>query len=138
MATFTFSDPPTDTVSRLRLLCTDIDLSVTTGDREDWTALFSDEEYQEFYSLADNNLWRAAAMALRTIAVSKALLAKAFHIGDYSESATELDVARLLNDKAAEYDKMASQYSPYSGVQQFDHTVWALRRRTWSDELANR
>lgn len=77
-------------------------------------------------------------MALRTIAVSKALLAKAFSIGDYSESATEMDVAKLLNEKAKEYDKIAVSFSPVSTIQQFDHTVWAFRRRQKMDELANR
>ncbi len=138
MSSYTYNDPPSDTVSRLRLLCVDLDFTTTVGDRMDITTFFSDQEYEEFYSLVANNLWRAAAMALRTIAVSKALLAKAFSIGDYSESATEVDVARLLNEKSAEYEKIALNFGPYSGIQQFDWTVHAFRARQKMDELANR
>ena len=135
MATFSYADPPNDTVSRIRLLIVDIDLSVTTGDRENWTAFFSNEEIEEFYTLSANNIWRAAAMALRTIAVSKSLLAKAFHIGDYSESATEIDIANILNQKAAEYESLATSYGPLSTVQEFDYNTFSWRARQWRKAL---
>jgi len=136
MATFSYGDPPATNRDYVRLLVVDIDLTTTVGPREDWSVFFTNEEIDVFLALAVNNVWRASAIALRAIAVSKALMAKAFSIGDYSESATEIQVAETLNRKAEEFDELAVKYGgPYSSVQSFDFTNFAFRARTWRDAL---
>jgi len=63
-------------------------------------------------------------------------MAKAFSIGDYSESATEIQVAETLNRKAEEFDALAIKYGgPYSSVQSFDYGSFSWRARTWRDAL---
>ena len=139
MATATYGDPPASNRDFVRLLTVDIDLSSTPPvvvDRKEWSVFFSDGEIDVFLALAVNNVWRASAIALRAIAVSKALLAKAFSIGDYSESATEIQVAETLNRKAEEFDELSKKYGgPYSSVQNFDYGSFSWRARTWRDAI---
>jgi len=141
LASATYGDPPAGDRDIVRLLIVDIDLSSippVVVDRAEWSVFFSDSEIDVFLALAVNNVWRASAMALRAIAVSKALLAKAFRIGDYSESATEIDVARALNEKAEEMDKLAVKYGgPYSSVQEFDFGSFSWRARLWKKAMTN-
>lgn len=125
-------------IGKVRLLTTDIDLSVITGDRAGWTVLFDDDEIDVFYALAlgagDAKIFRAAAHALRAIAISRALIARIFRIGSYSEDTTKLVTA--LNDKAKEYDDMADKIEgPYSSYISYDFDNFSYRARLWREEL---
>ena len=130
------------TNGKIRLLITDIDLSVTTGNREDFTIFFSDEEIDAFYGMAlgagDAKIFRAAAFALRTMAISRALITRIITIGSYSENSQGVAVAELLNSKAKEYEDIASSLEgPYSSYVSYDWDVFSYASRLWREALMN-
>jgi len=88
MSTFTYLIA--DNVGKLRLAIADIDLTTTTGLRNTWTALFTDEELGIFLSQASSNIWEAASIALSSIAASRSMLAKIKRLGDFSEDLSKL------------------------------------------------
>jgi len=138
----TASFDPTTYTGKIRLLTTDIDLAVVTGNREDWTVFFTDEEIDAFYGMAlgvgDPKIFRAAAFALRTMAISRALITRIITIGSYSENSQGVAVAELLNSKAKEYEDIASSLEgPYSSYVSYDFTVFAYRARLWRKALMN-
>jgi len=131
---------PATVVGKIRLLLTDIDLSVITGDRANWTVFFDDEEIDIFYGLAigagDAKIFRGAALGLRTLAISRALIARIITIGSYSENSNGAAIAKLLNDKAKEYDALADSIEgPYSSYVSYDFTDAGYRARLWREAL---
>jgi len=125
---------------KIRLLTTDIDLAVTTGNREDFTIFFSDEEIDAFYGMAlgvgDAKIFRAAAFALRTMAISRILIARQITIGSYSESTK--GIGEALNAKAKEYDDIADAIEgPYSSYVSPDFSVFSYRARLWREAIMN-
>jgi len=129
---------PASTTGKIRLLITDIDLSVTTGNREDFTIFFTDEEITEFWNFAlgagDAKIFRAAAHALRSIAVSRALIARMIRIGSYQEDTK--GASEILNAKAKEYDDIADKIEgPYSSYVSYDWTSASLRARLWREAI---
>jgi hypothetical protein len=75
------------------------------GDTVEADGLLSDEEINVFLSLTSNDLLSAAAMALRRMAASKALLAKIVSAGNYSENTT--DIGKQLLAVAKDLDEAA-------------------------------
>ena len=55
------------------------------GDVTEATAVLSDEQIQVYLDLQSNDLFMSAAMALRAMAASKAIIAKMKSAGNYSE-----------------------------------------------------
>ena len=134
----TASFDPTTYTGKIRLLTTDIDLAVVTGNREDWTVFFTDEEIDAFYGMAlgvgDPKIFRAAAFALRTMAISRILIARIITIGSYSENTK--GIGEALNAKAKEYDDIADKLEgPYSSYVSYDWTVFAWRARLWREAI---
>jgi len=120
------------------MLIVDIDLSVTVGAREDWTALWTDEELTVFYGFSlgagTPKIFRAAAKALRAVAVSRALIARQFSIGSYSENTEK--AAEILNAKAKEYEDAADKMEgPISTYVEYDWNNFAANARLWRKAL---
>jgi len=136
----TASFDPTTYTGKIRLLTTDIDLAVVTGNREDWTVFFTDEEIDAFYGMAlgagDAKIFRAAAFALRTMAISRALITRIITIGSYSENTK--GIGEALNAKAKEYEDIASSLEgPYSSYVSYDWDVFSYASRLWREALMN-
>ena len=91
---FTY-DPTTDR-GKVRLLIHDTDSG---------SILFQDAEIDAFLLMRGSNWYGAAADALRSLAASKALIAKAVTAGKYSESSEGLP-SKLL-DVAEKLDELA-------------------------------
>ena len=128
------------TIGKIRLLIVDIDLSVTTGDRANFTVFFDDEEITAFWTMAigvgDAKIFRGAAIGLRTLAISRALIARIIKIGSYSEDTQGKAIAEVLNAKAKEYDDMAESIEgPYSSYVELDFTDAGYRARLWRDAI---
>lgn len=80
------------------------------SDTVESTYLLADEEINSLLTINSNDLFITAAICLRRIAASKALVAKLIKAGDYSEDAR--DVVKNLLSVAKTYEEM-SQNSPY-------------------------
>jgi len=99
MSTFTYD--VSNNTGKLRLAIADIDLTTTTGTRDTWTVLFTDEELAIFLSAASSDIYMAASYALNAMAASRALLAKVKRLGDFSEDLSK--VADSLRAQAKVY-----------------------------------
>lgn len=134
--TFTY-DIGTD-VGQVRMLIQDNDLSATTGPRPQWTALLTDEEIARILAWASGNAFRAAAIALRTIAAHRSLLAKRIAAGPYSEDATQ--VAKELRASAKEFDDQANTLDLEAGdteiLQEVPWTDFALEQILANEDAA--
>lgn len=75
------------------------------GDVTESTAVLTDEQIQVYLDLQSNDLFMTAAMALRAMAASKAVVAKLKVAGNYSEDTRS--IARLLLDTAKELESSA-------------------------------
>ena len=86
---------------RVRLLISDIGGDSTTD------FIFSDNEIENFLSLKGGNVFRAAAIGLRTIAVNEAFVAKRIKFLELETDGPA--VAKALRELAKEYDDTADQ-----------------------------
>ena len=130
MSTFTYDI--TDNTGKLRLAISDIDLTTTVGARSDWTVLFTDEELGVFLSQAASNIAQAAAYALRTMAASRALVAKLVRLGDYMEDMKI--VSFYLSQMADKYEKQA-QSEPSGLAAEVAQTDFTARDIIYNREL---
>lgn len=123
----TFTYDTGGTVGQVRMLIQDNDLTVAAEGvpRAQWTALLTDEEITQILSWTNSNVFRAAAIALRTIAAHRSLLAKRIAAGPYTEDATQ--VARELRATAKDFDNQADQLDLETG----DTEV--LQEMPWTD-----
>ncbi len=130
MSTFTFDI--TDNTGKLRLAIADIDLTTTTGLRNTWTVLFTDEELEVFLSDASNDINTAASYALNAVAASRALLAKTKRLGDYSEDLSK--IADSLRAQAKAYADQAAN-KPAGAVAETANTDFTARDIIWNRYL---
>lgn len=77
-------------------------LRLLIGDTTQSGALFSDEELNAFLSMNSGDIFSSAALALRRIAVNKALIAKAVSAGNYSEDTR--DIPKILLSTAKDLE----------------------------------
>jgi len=120
MSTFTYDIA--NNIGIVRLNIADIDTTTTTGARSTWTMLFTDEEINVFLARASNDVNRASAYALLTIASSNVLLAKMVKIGDYMQD------TKMISYYAREQAKMfitMSNETPAFGIAQQSVTDFA-------------
>lgn len=103
----TFTYDLSTLIGQLRLNISDINLSQTDGNRDEWTTLFSNEELQVFLTRAADDMNLASYYALMVVASSKSMLAKRRTLGDYSEDLTQLAVQIRAQAKAY-YDDYAA------------------------------
>lgn len=75
------------------------------GDATDTGHILEDADINSFITIADSDLYRAAALCLYRIAASKALLAKKKTAGNYSEDLTA--IAKEVREAAKIYDDMS-------------------------------
>ena len=94
----------TNNTGKLRLAIADIDTTTSTGLRNTWTILFTDEELAVFLSDASSDISMAASYALNSIAASRSLLAKVKRLGDYSE-----DLSKIADSLRAQAKAYAEQ-----------------------------
>jgi hypothetical protein len=87
---------PTTSVGTVRLLISDVDTAA---------ALFDDEEVTRFLTLSSDDQFRAAALALDTIAANEALVAK--RIETHGLTLDGPAVARALREQAASLREQA-------------------------------
>ena len=129
---------PNVALGQLRLLIDDRDLSNTTSrNPRRRTAIFSDAELGVFIGMA-GNMFGAAALALRTIAINRALLVQRRQIGK-----TDVDYGTLRSDllKAAkEFEEQAviigdSLMAPADGVVEHAWNEWGARDIIWHSTL---
>lgn len=120
----TFTYDITDNTGKLRLAIADIDLTTTTGDRNTWTVLFTDEELDVFLNDAGNDINLAASYALNAIAASRALLAKSKRLGDYSEDLSK--IADSLRAQAKVYFDIATN-TPSGSAAEVANTDFTAR-----------
>ena len=123
-----------DDTGKLRLAIADIDTTTTTGDRNTWTILFTDEELAVFLSQASSNIWQAAAYALYSMAASRALVAKVRKLGDFSEDLTK--VADALRAQAKAYMDKA-QADPSGLAAEVAQTDFTYRDILYNYSLRN-
>lgn len=134
--TFTY-DVGTD-LGDVRTTIFDVDFTVTTGARTTWTAIFTDEELNRILARAGNNVFRASAWALLTMAAHKSLLAKRIAAGPYSEDMTV--VARECRATAKDLLEQAVQADLDAGgtelLQEMPWTDFALDQILDNEEAA--
>lgn len=75
------------------------------GDVTESSAVLSDEQIQVYLDLQSGDIFMSAAMALRAMAASKAVVAKLKVAGNYTEDTRQ--IARLLLDTAKELEEAA-------------------------------
>jgi len=131
--TYDSTDLSTD-LAKVRLLIADIDTTTTTGSRSDWTILFTDEEINSFLSQCDSDINMASAMALRSIASSRALLNKLVRIGDYEEDMSKVHAALLKSAEAFEKKAIETPQYDYAEMNLSD---FSARDITWNYDLRN-
>ena len=113
----------TDNTGKLRLAISDIDLTTTTGLRNTWTVLFTDEELAIFLSDASSDISMAASYALNAIAASRSLLAKVKKLGDYSEDLSKVADSLRAQAKAYAEQSMNIPAGKIAEVAQTDFTA---------------
>lgn len=87
------------------------------GDTDSANALFTDAE-MNFFITAGGSMYMAAAMAVRAIASSKALLAKRISVSTYSEDWGNVVQDLLLQAKT--WERMAAQSGGTGSVTRVD------------------
>ena len=112
-------------IGKVRLAIADIDTTTTTGTRDTWTVLFTDEEIDIFLAQASNGIWLAASYALNSVAASKAMLAKVMKLGDFSEDLTKL--ADSIRAQAQAYKEMVVSI-PSAGFAEMGLTDFSYRQ----------
>ncbi len=117
---------------KLRLAIADVDLTTTTGLRNTWTALFTDEELAIFLSDASNDISMAASYALNSIAASRSLLAKIKKLGDYSEDLSK--IADSLRAQAKAYAEQSVNI-PAGAIAEVAQTDFTARDIIYNNEL---
>lgn len=91
-----FTYDPTTNIGKVRLFI---------PDRVEQGALFTDAEIETFLDLEGDNVWRAAALALETVAGDEALTQKVQKIGDIQTDGAKLQDSILK--RAAGLRKLA-------------------------------
>ncbi len=119
-------------VGKLRLAISDIDTTVTTGDRNTWTVLFTDEELEIHLADAGNDISMAASYALNAVAASRSLLAKVRKLGDFMEDLTK--IADSLRAQAKAYSDQAAN-KPAGGWAEVAQTDFTARDIIYNNYL---
>jgi len=97
---------PTSDRDTVRMLLQDVDGSVVTGKREDWSFYLTDGEIDRALTLKSSDKYAAAALCCRMLASSDLCRNKAVSLGQFS---TTNDAAEHWRKQAAEFDAQASQ-----------------------------
>jgi hypothetical protein len=133
--TWTYTAGGTDQISQLRLQLADSDFS-NVGDtvpRGQSTALFSDQEYQAFLSLANGDVTLALIKALYTIANNRAIMAIAVNLG----GGGSVDFGKLASEIRAQAQAIWEQYSetPAEAIGEIDYGAFSAQRIWWNTLL---
>ena len=116
-------------MDRVRLLCTDTDVA---GGAD--AQYFQDEEIDTFLALMGNNVLRAAAMALLTIAAQETLLMKRIKLLDlHTDGPAE---ARALRELADVYQEKATLAEAAEPGGTFDYAEMVVDPFTARERLA--
>lgn len=112
----------------IRLLITDV------GGTDGTSFVFTDAQIDQFYALRNSNTYRAAALALRTMAANEALISKRItYLGLNTDGPS---VAKALQSLAADLDTTADAEDSDEGeidIIEMDTTIFADREmRGWS------
>ena len=114
---------------QVRLLCTDTDDSVGAP-----VQFFQDDEIDFFLTLMTNNVLRAAAMALLTIAAQETLLMKRIKLLDlHTDGPAE---ARALRELADVYQEKATLAEAAEAGGTFDYAEMVVDSFTARERLA--
>lgn len=97
-------------------------------------AIFQDEEIDQFISLQNNNVFRSAALALRTIAANQVMVLKVINLLDLQTDGAS--VARELREQANELDKQAIARGSFA-IAELTPTAFAKRQRLINEALKN-
>jgi len=126
MATYTYDI--TTTVGKIRRLIGDTDITPESD------ATFNDEEIEFYYDLAGDSILKAAALGLRAIAVSKALLEKLQRTLNWTEDTRGL--ANSILASALAYEEQDANTPAYAVAQlnNSDFASWSIQ--CWYDKTA--
>lgn len=118
-------DPNTD-AGRVRLLVTD------TSDDED-VRLFTNDEIDTFLALEGSNVFRAAALALETVAVDQALVLKVIRTLDVQTDGAKVadSLLKRAEKLRARADDDAADATDDFAVAEFADPVFGQRERFW-------
>lgn len=101
MALFSYDErSPTSDRDTVRMLLQDVDGSVVTGERQNWSFYLTDGEIDRALTLR-GNIYSAAALCCLMMASSDLCRVKAVRLGQFSTS----------NEAAAHWREMAAQFS---------------------------
>ena len=117
---------PTSNRDQVRLLISDTD----TSDH-----IFEDGEIDQFLSIADSNIYRAAALGLRTIAGNEVQVQKRIRLLDLDTDGPA--VSRELRQLANEYDQRASEQGTFQ-VAEFSLRPFGRQQRIRRQVKRNR
>lgn len=98
------------------------------GDTTQSSAILSDEQITVFLNLTSSDLFATAAMALRSMAASKAVLAKLKVAGNYTEDTRA--IATQLRELAKDLDEASKSIPADAQVElilndfQFNNIIW--------------
>jgi hypothetical protein len=127
----TASYDPTTSVGRIRLLITDTD----TDD-----AIFSDEEIEAFLAMEGESILYAAALALRSIAISEALTQKRIRLLDLNTDgpATAAALGKLADNYCERAKKLEGDEEDAAfDIAEFAGNAFSYRERVRNEALRN-
>jgi len=106
--TYTYDKAVNATVFTMRVLIRDNNLAFTgQTDRKSESCLFCDEELLELYSLASNDIWDAAILALSSMRADKNAMLTAIKSMNYSEN-YKVEIDALID----QYKKNSASEAP--------------------------
>lgn len=91
-------------------------------DRVEADAFFTDEEIDAFLSMEGDNVKRATALALETMASNEAYVQKVIRLMELQTNGAQ--TAKALMDRAAALRKQADDEEPYDDGEAFDIAEW--------------
>lgn len=116
-----FSYLPGSEIGTVRLLIHDYDITAVSanyGERSSWSCVFSDEEIQVFLDQCDDNEFLAAALALRSMAANRALIAQYQKVTIGADSFDYGTMVKEITSQAESLERRAKQkdYEPATVV----------------------
>ena len=121
-------------VGQIRSLVPDVELLEDPSDlAAEPSYIFDDATLQSYLALARDNVFRAAAIAVNTLATSEALILKVLRSDDRVTDGAKLadalgNRAKWLNDQADEQDEEDGLYESFNIFPYIEHPpVWGPR-----------
>jgi hypothetical protein len=107
MALFSYSrESVTSDRDTVRMMLGDVDESVVTGKREEWSFYLTDSEIDRLLSLSGSDLYLAASRGCLALAASDLCMNKAVRLGQYATT----------NEAAAHWRELAATYRTEAGA----------------------